>query len=228
MNKIDISGRNIRLSGRFGWGFVLGTNILLFLLPTQSVPAGLSTEAWLLTALGILLLSWLGMLTGIGLLVIRYHWFFKQIKGVLLFLGLLVVGFRLFFMIFQIRNDSGWFFSQLSFLLTVWLIILPFALVLATAYYLWFNDQSVRFLAIILLIIPWLLIFYIRNQSAEQLLLDIIQVNLPGELFALICFGQIVFVLAPLFFIGHSLRLVYREFSRAGTPHNTFKDAKIG
>lgn len=200
--------------GRFGWGIILGLSLLLFLLPGNYTPTGLSPDIWLAIMLGILLLFWLGLLLGVGLLLVRYLPFFQQSKGPLLFLGLFMVGLRSFTYL-QALNDLSWPTSQLFLMLAVWVFALIGVMPLALSVYLWYQDRSVRLVAITFLVVVWLLVAYTRWRGPEQALQDTFQGVLPAELFGLLCFGQLVFVLAPLFFVGHSLRLLYREWTRA-------------
>lgn len=200
--------------GRLGWGILLGLSLLLFLLPANYTPAGLTPDVWLVMMVSILLLFWLGQLLGVGLLLVRYLSFFQQIKGPLLFLGLFMIGLRLFTYL-QTFTDLGWPTSQLFLLLAVWLLALIGALPLVLSVYLWYQDRAARLLAITFLVIVWLLVAYTRWRGPERILQDAFQGTLPAGLLGLLCFGQLVFVLAPLFFIGHSLRLLYREWTRA-------------
>ncbi len=193
-----------------GWGFILGISVLLFILPTQSTPGNVSPDVWLLVMIALLLLTWLGLVVGHVLLLVRYLPFFQQLRGTLLFLGLFMVGLRLFPAL-QNHIESA-LFSRIFLVVAVWLLTLPVTLGMALCVYMWFRDQTVRLIAVTLLVIPWLFVLYVRNQGAEKLLQNTLQATLPGELFALICFGELIFVLVPLFFIGHSLRLLYREF----------------
>jgi hypothetical protein len=203
-----------RKSGRFGWGIILGLSLLLFLLPGNYTPTGLPPDVWLVMMVGILLLFSLGLFLGVGLLVVCYLPFFQQIKGPLLLLVLLMIGLRSFAYL-QTFTDLGWPASQLFLLLSVWLLVLIGALPLVLGVYLWYQDRAVRLWAITLLAVVWLLVAYTRWRGPEQIFQDTFQGELPAELFGLICFGQLVFVLAPLFFIGHSLCLLYREWTRA-------------
>lgn len=193
-----------------GWGLILGISSVLFLLPTQSTPGSTSPEAWLLIMISLLLLTWLGLIIGTALLLVRYLPFFQQLKGTLLFLGLFMVGLRLF-TVLQGQAEMA-LLARVFLVVSAWLLTLPVALGMALGIYMWFRDQTVRLIAVTFLVIPWLFVLFVRNQGAEKLLQNTMQATLPGELFALICFGELVFVLAPLFFIGHSLRLLYREF----------------
>lgn len=193
-----------------GWGLILGISSVLFLLPTQTTPGSTSPEVWLLLMISLLLLTWLGLIIGIALLLVRYLPFFQQLKGTLLFLGLLMVGLRLF-TVLQGQAEMA-LLARVFLVVSAWLLTLPVALGMALGVYMWFRDQTVRLIAVTFLVIPWLFVLFVRNQGAEKLLQNTMQATLPGELFALICFGELVFVLAPLFFIGHSLRLLYREF----------------
>lgn len=197
-------------SGRLGWGLILVISSFLFLLPMQTTPGSISPEVWLLVMMALLLLTWLGLGVGAALLLVRYLPFFQQLRGTLLFLLLFVVGLRLFTTL-QGHMESA-LLSRVFLVVAVWLLTLPIILGMALCIYMWFRDQTVRLIAITFLAIPWLFVLYVRNQGAEKLLQNTMQATLPGELFALICFGELIFVLAPLFFIGHSLRLLYREF----------------
>ncbi|MBK7919063.1 MAG: hypothetical protein IPJ94_22935 [Chloroflexi bacterium] len=199
--------------GRLGWGVILGFSLLLFLLPDSYVPTALPPEVWLLMMIGALLLFWLGLFLGVGLLLVRYLPFFQQIKGPLLFLVLFMMGLRSFSYL-QTFSDLGWPASQIFLVLAIWLFVLISVLPLVLGIYLWYQDRAARLLAITLLAIVWLLVAYTRWRGPEQIFQDTFQGALPAELFGLICFGQLVFVLAPLFFIGHSLRLLYREWTR--------------
>lgn len=200
-------------SGRLGWGLVSGISILLFLLPTQPALGGGPAETWLLIMLSLLVLSWLGMSIGIGLLLIRYLPFFQQFRGVLFSLGLLMVGLRLFTHLQPLAETE--IFARILLVVSIWLFTLLVALVLALVVYMWVCDQSVRLMAVISVVLPWSFILYIRSQGPEKLWHNTLQGNLPPELMTLICFGNLLFLLAPLFFVGHTMRLVYREFLRA-------------
>jgi len=204
----------VRQSGRFGWAIVSGISLLLFLLPGNYAPAGLAPSLWLAVMVGILLLFWLGLLLGVGLLLIRYLSFFQQIKGPLLFFGLFMISLRAFAYL-QTFNNLIWPASQLLLMFSVWLFALIGAIPLVLSVYLWYQDRSVRLVAITLLAVVWLLVAYTRWRGPEQTLQAAILGILPAELFSLICFSQLIFVLAPFFFIGHSLRLLYREWTRA-------------
>jgi len=201
-------------SGRFGWAIVLGISLLLFLLPGNYTPAGLTPGMWLAVMVVILLLFVLGLLLGVGLLLVRYLPFFQQVKGTLLFLGFFIIGLRTFTYL-QTFNGLRWPASQLFLMIAVWLFALIGAMPLLLGVYLWYQDRSVRLFAITFLALVWMLVAYTRWRGPEQTLQDAIQGTLPAELFGLICFGQLIFVLAPLFFIGHSLRLLYREWTQA-------------
>lgn len=196
--------------GHFGWGGIFGFSLLILLLPTNSSPAGIST----LILLGVVLLAWLGLLMGVGLLLIRYCSFFQQSKGLLSFLVLFMIGLRAF-NFFQTLNIQSWLGSQLFLLLMIWVLAVMMALPVIMSIYLWHQDHAVRLTAITFLVIVWLLVAYTRWRGATQIFQDVFQMTLPAELSGLFCFGILVFILAPLFFIGHSIRLVYRELSQA-------------
>lgn len=220
--KSTSTAKTRKLSGRLGWSLVLGMSLLSFLLPGNYTPAGLPPDAWLVMMVGILLLFCLGLLLGMALLLIRYLPFFQQFKGTLLFLGLFIIGLRIFAYL-QTVADLSWPFSQLLLMVSVWLFAFVGILPLVLSVYLWYQDRSVRLLALTFLITVWLLVAYTRGQGPEQIFQNAIQGTLPAELFSLICFGQLVFILAPLFFIGHSLRLLYSEFIQATSNSNLEK-----
>jgi hypothetical protein len=200
--------------GHLGCGLVLGLSLLLFLLPGNYTPSGLTPDAWLAVMMALLLLFWLGLLLGLGLLMLRYLPFFQQIKGPLLFFGLFVMGLRAFTFL-QSFSELGWPASQFFLLLAAWLLALIGALLLALCVYLWYQDRAIRLVAVTFLAAVWLLIAYTRWHGPEQTLQDVFLGVLPAELFGLLCFAQFVFVLAPFFFAWHTVRLAYREWTRA-------------
>lgn len=203
-----------RRIGWFGWSIVLGSSLLLFLLPGNYTPYGLASDVWVAMMVSILLLFWLSQTLGVGLLIVRYLPFFQQIKGPLLFLALFSIGLRLLTLL-QMLDSRGWFFSQLYLLLAGWSLTLIGVMLLALSVYLWYQDRTVRLVGVTFLAVVWLLVIYTRWRGPEQVIHDTFRGVLPPELFGLICFTQFVFVLTPLFFIGHSLRLLYREWTRA-------------
>lgn len=203
-----------RQIGRVGWGIVFGSSLLLFLFPGTYTPDGLASDVWLAMMVSILLLFWLSQTLGVGLLIVRYLPFFQQIKGSLLFLALFSIGLRLLTLL-QTSDSRGWFFSQLYLLLAGWSLTLIGAMPLALSVYLWRQDRAIRLVGGTFLAVVWLLVLYTRWRGPEQVIYDTFNAVLPPELFGLICFTQFIFVLAPLFFIGHSLRLLYREWTRA-------------
>ncbi len=202
--------------GRTGWGLVLGVSLLTFLLPGNYTPPGIAPGAWLAVMVGFLLFFSLGLIVGVGLLITRYPLFFQQFKGVLLFSGLFLIGLRAFTSL-QAVTHQGWLVSQLLLLVSVWLFALIGVMPLTLGVYLWRQDRSARLFALTILILIWSLTIYTRWRGPEQTLQDAAQGNLPAELSGLLCLGQLIFVLTPLFFIGHSIRLVSREWTRADT-----------
>lgn len=200
--------------GRFGWGFILGFSLLILLLPATYVPAGISSNVWSVILLGVFLLVWLGLLLGVGLLFIRYFSLFQQSKGLLLFLSLFMIGLRMF-TFFQSSIIQSWLGSQLFLLLMMWLLVVMMTLPVVMSIYLWHHDDAARLTAITFLLIVWLLVAYTRWRGDTQIFKDVFQMTMPAELSGLFCFGILVLILAPLFFIGHSIRLVYRELSQA-------------
>ena len=203
----------VKQSGRFGWSLVLGVSLLLFLLPGNYAPAGITPGVWLAVMVGILLLFWLGLLLGVGLLMVYYLPFFQQFTGTLLFLALFILGLRTFTYL-QTAGDPGWPASQLLLMVSIWLFALIGILPLVLGVYLWYQDRSVRLLAVTLLATVWLLVAYARWQGPEQIVQNAFEGTLPAGLMGLICFSQLVFILAPLFFIGHSVHLLSREWAQ--------------
>lgn len=201
--------------GRFGWGLIFGFGLVILLLPTKYIPPGLSPNIWFIILLGVVLLAWLGLLLGVGLLLIRYFPFFRQSKGLLLFLAVFMIGLRIFITVYHAPTIQSWLGSQLYLLLMVCLLVLMVAMPLVMSIYLWHQDHAARITAITFLVIVWLVVAYIRWRGATQIFQDLFQMTMPAELSGLFCFGILVLILAPLFFIGHSIRLVYRELSQA-------------
>ena len=216
MTKASVKSKeNWRLRiGYVGWGVVIAISLLLFLLPPNFAPSGLSSEVWLLVMVAILLFSLLGLLLGMGLLLIRYWPFGKQIQGILLFFALFVIVFRAFTFL-QTVTQPGWLVSHLFVLFGTWLFALVGAMVLSLTVYFWFQDYSMRVLAVTFLIVIWSLVLYTRWRGAEQIVQDVYRGVLPAELMSVICYRQLVLLLAPLFFVGHSCCLLYREWVRA-------------
>lgn len=219
--------RIYKFGGYLGWILCLGITAFLFFLPIRAMETALSLEVTLLLVLGIMFFSWVGLMVGAVLLMIRYPAFFKTIKGVALFLSLFALDIWLAAPLLY-QTDMGWFSQQLFFLLTVWISALPFILLVVLSAYLWFQDKAARLLAVTLLTIVWAFAIHIRDRSAAQLLLDMIQMSLPAWLTAFACFSQMVVVIAPLFFLGHSLRLFYREIIRSGLDDVMVPDKGIG
>lgn len=203
-----------RRAGRIGWAILLVMNILLLLAPANYTPTSLSLQTWLVVMIAFLLLILLGFLVGFILLFVRYMTFFKQFRGTLALLIPLLVGLRVFAWLQTITNP-GWPLSQMLLLVPVWLMGLLVTLPIALAVYLWYQDQSIRILGYTLLIIVWSLVFYVNRVGPESLLLEIFRGDALPELMGMLCVGQIAIVLVALFFIGHSLRLIYREWTRA-------------
>ena len=201
--------------GRFGWGLIFGFSLLILLLPANYAPAGRSSNAWLLILLGVVLLAWLGLLLGVGLLFIRYFPFFQQSKGLLLILAAFMIGLRAFITVYHASTIQSWLGSQLFLLLMIWLLVLIATLPFVMSIYFWHQDRAAQLTAITFLVIVWLLVAYTRWRSATQIFQDLFQMTMPAELSGLFCFGILVLILAPLFFIGHSIRLIYRELSQA-------------
>lgn len=212
-SSLDKSPTRQRL-GRIGWGILLVANLLLFLIPANYVPKAISPQSWLIIMLAIVLLVLLASLVGFGLLVVRYLPVFKQARGTLALFVALLLGMRLYSW-GQALPDLSWPLSQMMLLLPIWLLSLLLALPITMGIYLWHKDQSVRVLGYMLVIIVWVLVFAVNQVGPESLIVTMIRGDALSELMGMLCFGQSVILIALFFFVWHTGRLLYREWTKA-------------
>lgn len=195
---------------RLGWALTLIGSLMIFLLPIDGIAAYVGS---FLVTRALFLLIVMALFIGTCLFIFSYRPFFKSIKGVLLYFTWLTLGARLLAYLNSF-NEPSWLNNRIHLLNASWLFVVPFALGLALLTYLYYQDKAVPILAVFLLACTWGLAAYIYYRGPLQLFDDLALVQVPMELWTILCSCLWLQIIVPLSFLGHSLRLIDRECSR--------------
>jgi hypothetical protein len=191
---------------RLAWGLLSFDLLLIFIVPTDtnifdSLLLMIAYAGWLILT-SIIASTWL---------IIRYRAFFHTWPGwavplILLILSSLVVQNVLFVS----HSNLSLFFAML-FLTSVW------SVGVATAILLWYRDIGLGLMAWGLAIFIWvvLLTWRFQGNSIELVLSSLNHPNEPSPLWwfnPLICIFGWIIPLGIVSFLGHTLRLIIREW----------------
>lgn len=207
---------------RLGWWLVgLGSAVGL-LLPSTFTPAGITPGVWLAIMLTMIILPTLALIIGGIFLLLGYQEFFRRPVGLITLVVAFVIVLRIVNPLIE-QAERPWPLSQIFLLAAFYFLALTMILFFALIFYLWHRDHAVQLFAITALLSVWALAIYVRIHGPDQTLVDALLGRFPSELIALLCIGNFVVILTPIFFVIHVLRVVSQEFDRRGDP----LDAKL-
>jgi len=187
-----------------GWGLILLDGLLIFFVPESALttlPRGFVFVGWLILT-SLLAVSWL---------TFAYRSHFQSWLGWIFSLSLMVISF--FFTMgitLQIPSRLSLFFAILVFPAS-WLLFL------STIILLWHRDVGLLFLSWIPVLYVWSAFLAWRYQGnlIELWLSNLNQADGSSPLWwfsTLFCLSSCVLPIAVISFLGHTVRLLVREF----------------
>lgn len=214
---LDTRGGTLR---RIGWGVMVLTTLTILVLPERfDLPAETGTSQLMLTYIAWASILFLFSFLGITLLVLGYIQFFQRFEGILLFTGLILLG--VWAGTWTQMEEAAWLRGRAQLLMLVLGVVSMLAIAEAIALYLIFHDRGIRLLGVVLMVNVWVLFLWIRQVGPDTVLIETVisQRPLLLRLFqSSTCVSIWITILAPISFIGHTIRLLHHEREGKNEP----------
>ncbi len=190
---------------RLAWGLLIFDVLLIFVVPADthfgSLLLMIAYAAWLILTL---------VITSVWLMI-RYRAFFRTWPGWAVPLITLILSSLVIQGILPVSHPNFSLFFSMLFVVSVC------SAGVATAILLWYRDVGLGLIAWGLVILVWMLLFSWRFQGnlIELFFSSLIHPDKPSPLWwwnSLVCVCGWIIPLSVISFLGHTLRLILREW----------------